>query len=45
MPLEFRQGGMLLAVPPDIVSPQVVADGQTGSEETLFGPSSIFEVG
>ena len=45
VPVEFRQGGMLLCVPPDIVSPQVIAEGQTGSEEALFGPNSFFEVG
>eukprot|EP00435_Cladocopium_sp_Y103_P009652 s39_g2.t1 len=41
--LELRQGGMLLAVPPEIMSPQVIADGQSGSEEHLFGPNSVFE--
>ena len=42
MPLEFRQGGMLLAIPKDTLSAQALADGQSGSEEILFGPNSIF---
>eukprot|EP00435_Cladocopium_sp_Y103_P064646 s2135_g26.t1 len=43
--LDFRQGGCLLAVPPEIMSTQVLADGQLGSGETPFGPNSTFEVG
>ena len=42
MPLEFRQGGMLLAIPKDTLSAQALADGQSGSEEILFGPNSVF---
>ena len=42
MPLEFRQGGILLATPKDTLSAQTLADGQPGSEEVLFGPNSIF---
>ena len=41
MPLEFRQGGMLLAIPRDTLSLQVLADGQQGSDEVLFGPNSV----
>lgn len=44
LPLEFREGGMLLALPPDLVSNQTIEAGQAGVEETLFGPSTSFSV-
>ena len=40
MPLEFRQGGMHLAIPKGSLSAQNL--GQPGSKEVVFGPSSIF---
>ena len=42
LPLEFRQGGLLLALPHDSLSAQTLSDGQTGSDEHPFGPNSIF---
>ena len=44
LPLEFREGGMLLALPQDLVSLQTIEAGQAGVEETLFGPSTKFSV-
>ena len=44
LPLEFREGGMLLALPQDLVSLQTIEAGQAGVEETLFGPSTNFSV-
>lgn len=45
IPIQFRQGGMLLALPHDIVAGPTLLEGQEGSEETLFGPNSLFTVG
>ena len=45
LPLDFRPGGMLIAVPRDTFRPQVIADGQLGSNETMIGPNSVFSVG
>ena len=45
IPVEFRQGGMLLAIPTDVLSEDTLAAGQAGSEEVMFGPNSIFAVG
>ena len=45
LPLEFRQGGLLLALPHDSLSTQTLSDGQTGSDEHPFGPNSIFSAG
>lgn len=42
IPLDFRTGGMLVAMPHDILSPQTIADGQDGAEDALFGPNSFF---
>jgi hypothetical protein len=44
LPLEFREGGMLLALPQDLVSLQTIEAGQAGVEETLCGPSTKFSV-
>ena len=40
--LEFRRGGLLLAMPPDVLSAQILQDGQLGAEDSLFGPNSKF---
>ena len=45
IPVEFRQGGMLLAIPIDVLSDDTLAAGQAGSEEVMFGPNSTFTVG
>ena len=42
LPMDFRPGGMLIAVPRDTFRPQVIADGQLGSDETMVGPNSVF---
>ena len=44
LPIELREGGFLLAVPSDIVSTQTINEGQSGSEEVMFGPNSTFSV-
>ena len=42
LPLDFRSGGMLIAVPHDTFRPHIIADGQLGSDETMVGPNSVF---
>ena len=42
LPLDFRPDGMLIAVPNETFRPQVIADGQLGSDETMVGPNSVF---
>ena len=44
IPVEFRQGGLLLALPADTIADQVLTDGQTSTDEVLFGPNSFFSV-
>ena len=41
MPIEVREGGMLLALPHDCISPQAIHLGQAANEELAFGPSTI----
>ena len=43
--LEFREGGLLLALPHDSLSQQVLDEGQLGAEESVFGPNSLFTAG
>ena len=42
IPLELRRGGLLFAVPHDAFSDQAIANGQTGDDDALIGPSTIF---
>ena len=42
IPIDFRTGGMLVAMPHDILAPQTIADGQEGADDALFGPNSFF---
>eukprot|EP00435_Cladocopium_sp_Y103_P039410 s1015_g10.t1 len=44
LPLEFRRGGMLLVMPSQVLSDQVLHDGLSGSEEVIFGPNTNFQV-
>ena len=44
LPPELRPGGMLLAVPDQVLSAQCMALGQNGGDEVLFRPISRFHV-
>ena len=45
LPIEFRQGGLLLALPYDCLSDETLAEGQIGAEESLFGPNVMLTAG
>ena len=44
LPLEFRYGGLLLALPAQSILNSVLELGQSGADELMFGPSSSFSV-
>ena len=43
--VELRQGGMLLALPHDVILQPTLDAGQDATKDVLFGRNSIFSVG
>ena len=44
MPVEVREGGMLVALPHDCISEHSLQLGQSANEELIFGPSTFVSV-
>ena len=44
IPIDFRRGGLLIALPDQSIAQRILQDGQQGSDDLLIGPNSIFQV-